>query len=297
MNLGYGTVHPGTRESGYIPAVRLGVLCAVLLTAFLMVSAADASEEVDAEIILEGDLTETARFYLTDDYRLYFEGTGPVACDTALWADYYYLITELHVSDGITSVENKDLSHYYGLEAIYLGRDLETFNTDAVVDRLVFENGCGDIKSISCWFQGGNVWIQEDATGLLKDGYAEIRLDCIPSSDVPDECIDFVGFGSVYRLQIGDLDEFEGTVKIRLLYGDPEASFSVHHLLPTYGVDCEVGYTTDFYCNQTGYYVVKNETDPLIPYAKELAAVLAAAITLSAIVYYRRVTRRVEEDG
>ena len=297
MNCKSDTIPSKARDGRSPSAIRLGLLGVALVTFVLLFSVANASEENDADILIEGDLSETARFYLTDDYRLYFEGTGPVVCDTNKWIDYYHLITELHVSDGITDVENTGLQYYYSLERIYLGRDLEKFHTTASIQSLIFERGCGNIKSFSCWFEPGLLMINDDATTAFRDSFVEIKLETVPSSEIPKRDLDYVGFGKVYRLTIGNLDTFEGTCKIRLIIGDPEANLTVSHLEPIYSVDCTVFYTTDFYCNQTGYYVVKNEVPPLIPYAKELAVVLAAIITITAFVYYINVTRRVEEDG
>ena len=297
MNRKSDTIPPKARDGRSPSAMRLGLLGVALVTFVLLISVANASEESDADILIEGDLSETARFYLTDDYRLYFEGTGPVVCDTDKWIDYYHLITEIHVSDGITDVENTGLQYYFSLERIYLGRDLEKFHTTASVQSLIFERGCGNIKAFSCWFEPGVVMIGDDATSAIKDSYTEIKLESVPNSEIPKEDLDYVGFGKVFKLTIGNVDTFEGTCKIRLLIGDPEANLSVTHLEPLYKVDCTVSYTTDFYCNQTGYYVVKNEMGPMIPYAMELATILAVIITVAAVVYYINVTRRVEEDG
>ena len=297
MNHESGMTPPRTRKDSSVNTVRLGLSVIALAILALLLSVADVSEESDACILIEGDLTDTARFYLTDDYKLYFEGTGPVECDTDKWIDYYYLIKELHVSDGITEVANTGLQYYYALERIYLGRDLKEFHTTASVQSLIFVDGCGDIESFSCWFPSGLIMIKSDATGAMRDGYTEIRLDSVPNSEIPKEDLDDVGFGKVYMLTIGNIDTFTGTCKIRLLVGDPEANLSVTHLHPKYKVDCTVNYTTDFYCNQTGYYVVKNEIPPLISNAEYLATVLAVIITIAAVVYYVHVTRRAEEDG
>lgn len=275
--------------------VKIVLICIALALSFAMLCTTDESDADETEIILEGDLTDTARFYLTSDYRLYFEGTGEVVCDTEKWLDYYYYICELHVSDGITSVETDDLQYYYSLVSIYLGKDLERFNSLAQIERLIFENGCGDVKSISCWFPPGQVIIEGDLISELKDRYTEIYLRSVPSSEVPKEDRNYVGVGQVIELKIGDLDTFEGLVQLGIFYGAPETSVIVSHLQPRYDIDhWGEHWVTKFKCNQTGLFVLKQDVQPLIPHSEEIAAVLAVLITVVAILYYRRVTKKVE---
>ena len=68
--------------------MKLCLFAVVLIAASIVVLNTDVSDGSTEGIIIEGDLTDTARFYVTDEYNLFIEGTGEVALDGDLFKTF-----------------------------------------------------------------------------------------------------------------------------------------------------------------------------------------------------------------
>ena len=60
----------------------------ILIATSILILNTDVSDGSTEGIIIEGDLTNTARFYVTDEYNLFIEGTGEVTLDGDLFKTF-----------------------------------------------------------------------------------------------------------------------------------------------------------------------------------------------------------------
>ena len=67
----YGSKTPMTRETGPATAVKLCMFAIILIATSILILNTEVSDASIEGIIIEGDLTDTARFYITDEYNLF----------------------------------------------------------------------------------------------------------------------------------------------------------------------------------------------------------------------------------
>lgn len=269
------------------------VLLGTLLASVLLVSGmVFLSEDSDADNLIEGELTPTARFWVTDDYKLYIEGTGMVSTYYEQWGDYVERITEIHVSDGITDFYTDYLYAYQSIKNIYVGRDLVGLEIFDPVERVIMENGCRAMEVLRIVFKDAVFFMEEDALSYIGDRHVEISMRLVPNSEIPEEVRDFVGYNRVYEVDITDFGEkIKGEAYARVIYGDTDVPLSVYHLMPTYAVGYDIDYYCTFEVTEAGLYLLHIEVNSAIPNAPWIALAMIIVFTISGWIYYVKVIK------
>ena len=277
----------------------MAVVAIILFSSLVLYFPSNISDESDAaEVIMEGDLTPTARYRLMDDYSLYFEGTGAVTSDCTLWIGYVGLIREIHISDGITEFTPVFLGMYTSLSRVYAGKDLTELRIDDTpIEKIIFPNGCGNLEMVISLFENScALFLYRDELEQISDQYAEVYIRLVPSSEVPESVRDFVRYDRVYEVYMTDVLFFSEESQARVVYGDPTIPMTVYHLLPTYMVAAQVDYFCTFDLEDTGYFVLHIDVPPLIPQAPIIAIAMVAVFTVIALLYYFKVVRVNEHE-